>query len=121
MQIIFDGNVPEQVKDSFYKAMGISRDEKGVSTEYIKENADTTTNVDSMYSDRMYSWDYAKFNKCLQEVFGNQGQYFSDRSPADIEKFIGLYTKSKVELLMIKKYVNQSSGFDHWHFTYRKL
>lgn len=76
--------------------------------------------VESMYSDRMLSWDYVLFNKCLKEVFGNQGQDFSNRKPEDIQSFLTMYVGSPVTLMEVRRYVNVSTGFPCWLFIFQK-
>lgn len=73
-----------------------------------------------VYSDRLYQWDSQKFNACCREVWGNEGQYFDDRSPEDIERFLQLYfDKPGIRLTRIVECCNQSSGYPLWYFNYR--
>lgn len=73
-----------------------------------------------LYSDRMWQWDHDKFNKCTQEVWGNQGQYFNDRKPQDIERWISLYLRKPVQLISIEEHCNQATGYPVWFFTYKE-
>jgi len=74
----------------------------------------------AVYSDRLYQWDYKKFNSCCQEVFGDTGQYFDNRKPEDIERFLSLYLGTNVKLTAIQKECNVSSGFPLWVFFYEQ-
>jgi len=74
----------------------------------------------AVYSDRLYQWDYKKFNSCCQEVFGDTGQYFDSRKPEDIERFLSLYLGTNVKLTAIQKECNVSSGFPLWVFFYEQ-
>lgn len=73
------------------------------------------------YSDRMLEWDIEKFTKCAEEVFGNQGQFFDDRNPKDIEKFLIKYFGQNLKLVAIEKCCNPSSGYPIWIFHYENL
>ena len=72
----------------------------------------------AVYSDRLYQWDYEKYNKCCQEVFKNQGQRFNQRDPKEIEKFLSMYFDERIKLTAIMQGCNQSSGFPYWIFLY---
>ena len=75
-----------------------------------------------VYSDRLYGWDYKKYNRCCEEVWGNQGQYFdrSDRTPETIEKFLQLYyDDTTLELTWIVEGCNVSSGYPYWYFSFK--
>ena len=77
------------------------------------------TPTDSVYSDRLYQWDYKKFNECCETVWGNSGQMFDGRESKDIEKFLQLYFgKEEVVLCKIIKYINQSTGYPYWRFDF---
>ena len=74
---------------------------------------------DGAYSDRMMQWDYDKFNRCCQEIFGNQGQYFNNREPAEIEKFLRKYFgKPNLVLVRILESCNQATGYPLWYFRW---
>lgn len=72
----------------------------------------------AVYSDRLFQWDYEKYNKCCQEVFKNQGQQFYEREPKEIEKFLGMYFEREVKLTAVIQGCNQSSGYPYWVFFY---
>jgi hypothetical protein len=71
-----------------------------------------------VYSDRLYQWDYEKYNKCCQKVWNNEGQYFSQRQPQDIEKFLTLYFNKPIKLTLIMEGCNVSNGYPYWIFGY---
>ena len=73
---------------------------------------------DVVYSDRLYQWDSQKYNMCSQEVFQNQGQYFSKREPNKIEKFLSLYFGKSIKLKAITQGCNQATGYPYWVFFY---
>ena len=73
------------------------------------------------YSDRMLEWDIEKFSRCLQEVFGNQGQSFDNRDPKDVEKFLIKYFGHKLKLVAIEKCCNLSTGYPIWIFHFKDL
>lgn len=74
----------------------------------------------TVYSDRMYSWDYKKFNECCEKIWGNTGQFFNDRKAKDINKFLNLYFEKEVKLTVILNCCNQSNGFPYWCFIYEE-
>lgn len=75
----------------------------------------------SVYSDRLWSWDSIKFNKCCKEVFGNTGQYFDNRTPEKINEFLNKYFDKEVKLTAILNCCNVSSGFPYWCFIYEDI
>lgn len=81
-----------------------------------KRSADNHT----VCSDRMYQWDYKKYNKCCREVWGNEGQYFDNRSREDIERFLQLYFGHDLKLVAIAQACNASNGYPYWTFYLRE-
>jgi hypothetical protein len=73
---------------------------------------------DTVYSDRLLQWDYTKFGVCAQQVWGNQGQYFNDRKPEDIQKFLSLYFGTEIKLTVIMEGCNVSNGYPYWVFYF---
>ena len=74
-----------------------------------------------LYSDRLYQWDYKKYNECCNKVFGNEGQYFYSRIPEDIEKFLSLYLNESIKLTAIIQGCNPHNGYPYWVFYYKSL
>jgi hypothetical protein len=72
----------------------------------------------TVYSDRLFQWDWEKYNRCCEEVWGNKGQYFDNRTPKDIEKFLRLYTDKQIKLTAILEGCNWSTGYPVWIFIY---
>lgn len=73
---------------------------------------------DVIYSDRLWQWDSKKYNTCCMEVWGNQGQYFNNREPKDIELFLIKYLGKEIKLRAIMEGCNMSSGFPIWEFYF---
>ena len=74
---------------------------------------------DTVYSDRLYQWDWEKYNKLCKKYFGDVGQYFSNRNPKKIEAMLQEYCKEpKLNLTLIMEYCNQSSGYPVWRFDF---
>lgn len=72
------------------------------------------------YSDRLLQWDSKKFATCMKEVWGERaGQYFDNKEPKDIEKFLSLYHGKNLELTGIEKACNQWNGYPYWIFYYK--
>lgn len=74
----------------------------------------------AVYSDRLYQWDWEKYNRCCQEVFENQGQQFYQREPKEIERFLSMYFDKEIKLTAVMQGCNQSSGFPYWIFLYEE-
>lgn len=75
----------------------------------------------TVYSDRLKQWDWEKYNNCCETVWHNQGQYFDQRTPEDIEKFLCLYFDKQIKLTAITQGCNVSSGYPYWVFYYEEL
>ena len=72
------------------------------------------------YSDRLMQWDYDKFTKCMKMIWGeNCGQYFNNKEPKDIEKFLNLYYAKNIELTGIEQGCNVATGYPYWIFYYK--
>lgn len=73
----------------------------------------------TVYSDRLYEWDIAKYNLLSEKYFGNEGHYWDARLPKDIESFLKDYFEApNLKLLLIMEYCNVSSGYPVWRFDY---
>jgi len=80
-------------------------------------NIERTTS--SCYTDRLYQWDSKKYNDSAMEVFGNEGQFWSQRSKSDIEKFLKLYFSDEtIDLVRVLQTCNHSSGYPLWVFEF---
>jgi len=76
-------------------------------------------NASSVYSDRMYQWDYAKAETTHEAAFGNRRQNGFGYNPEKTEKWLQLYNdNNSIQLYRIMKYCNQSSGYPCWRFDY---
>lgn len=73
-----------------------------------------------VYSDRLIQWNHKKYDISCREVWNNERQYFSNRQPNDIEKFLCLYFGYKVKLVLIMEGCNVSNGYPYWVFGYEK-
>lgn len=87
----------------------------------LYDNRNGNKSTGGVYSDRLMQWDYNKFNRCCMEVWNNQGQYFNNRSPKDIEKFLSLYFGKQIEIIMIIEGCNVSNGYPYWYFDYKEI
>ena len=73
----------------------------------------------TVYSDRLWQWDYNKYNECMQKVFGNQKQMFDNNDNNKIEQMLRLYMNNpKLKLILVMKYCNWSNGYPVWRFDY---
>ena len=80
-----------------------------------------TQNSDAVCSDRLLQWDYEKYQRCCNAIFGNTGQMFNDREPKQIEQFLSLYFEQKIKLTAIMQGCNHASGFPYWVFFYENI
>jgi len=63
----------------------------------------------AVYSDRLYQWDTAKY------------QRFDSKNVSGIRKFLSMYFYKEIELTAIMQGCNHISGFPYWIFFYREL
>lgn len=75
----------------------------------------------SAYSDRLMGWyEYSVVRAKMQKHFGEQGDYYSSRSPAAIQAFLrDLMDKPELELVRIEEHCNQATGYPVWFFAFR--
>lgn len=87
----------------------------------IMENKNVKSNG-TVYSDRLYSWDYKKHNRLCMIHFGNIGQLWDERSrktPEKVEKFLRDYFDDDTIVLgRVIEYCNKSTGFPVWRIDY---
>jgi hypothetical protein len=77
--------------------------------------------TDSVYSDRLYTWDPEKHNLLCRKHFGDEGQYWSSRPPEKIQDFLRDYKEMpNLVLCEIQEQCNQATGYPVWYFAYRK-
>ena len=104
-----EGNIPSRTKSSHpysYEPFVTYR------------NGENKEINDTVYSDRLYQWDYEKYNKLCEKHFGDKGQYFSNRDPKNIENFLKeYYNNDSLELILIEEGCNYSSGYPYWIFS----
>lgn len=73
----------------------------------------------TVYSDRMRQWDYDKNKKLCYKHFGNESDYWNNRTPDKIQSFLRDYMNDPdLKLILIMEYCNQSSGYPVWRFDY---
>lgn len=75
----------------------------------------------TVYSDRLLQWDYEKTRKLMKKHFGNTSDYYSERNPEKIEKFLSEYMGKKIKIIFIMEYCNVSSGYPLWRFDYCEI
>jgi hypothetical protein len=54
------------------------------------------------------------------EVWNNEGQYFNNRKPQDIEIFLSKYLEKSITLTGIEEGCNVSNGYPYWIFYYKE-
>jgi len=76
---------------------------------------------DSVYSDRLSQWDYEQTKQLKLKHFGDVSDYYSHKSPKDIESFLReRLDLPNLKLIYIMEYCNQSNGYPYWRFAYKK-
>ena len=75
---------------------------------------------ETIYSDRLLRQNYEKTRKLMKKHFGNEGDYYSGRTPEKIEMFLSEWLGKKVKLIYIMEYCNNSSGYPYWRFEIKK-
>ena len=75
-----------------------------------------------VYSDRIRQWDWEKFNRCCEAIWGNCGQYFHARKPDEIERFLRMYFDDEsIKLTGIEECCNFGNGYPYWGFYMRRM
>lgn len=89
--------------------------------EYVEWKGNYNEYDSAVYSDRMLSWETAKYDKCSKEVWGDdRRQSFNPERPDLIERFLRLYNnEEKLELTAITRGCNVSNGFPYYVYHYR--
>lgn len=120
--IYYSGETDEKIYDIEWNRIERTKEEYPYSYSPItiwknnKIKSDTT-----VYSDRLYRMDYEKYNRLCKVIWGNESQYFYDRKPEDIEKFLCLYFNKDIKLQRIKEECNSSNGFPYWRFDFKQF
>ena len=74
----------------------------------------------TIYSDRLMQWDYKKARALMKKYFNEDGDYWDNRNPSQIQDFLREWTGDKnLKLILIMEYCNVSSGYPVWRFDYR--
>jgi hypothetical protein len=75
----------------------------------------------SVYTDRLYQFDYKKYNELCIKHFGNEGDYWGNRNPKRIEEFLrDWFEKPELEIVLISEYCNQATGYPVWLLEYKE-
>lgn len=71
----------------------------------------------TIYSDRLLHWDYEKTRRLMKKHFDDEGGYYYNRKPKDIEAFLREWTDDPgLKLVFIMEYCNRSNGYPLWRF-----
>lgn len=75
----------------------------------------------SAYSDRLLDWYDRDIVRAKMKLhFGEDGDYYSSRSPAAIQAFLrDLKGVPDLVLTRIEEHCNQATGFPVWYFAYK--
>ncbi|MDK9793696.1 hypothetical protein [Vibrio sp. D431a] len=73
--------------------------------------------TDGYWSDRMFEQNPDLYNDSCRQVWGNEGQSFSERTPEEIELFLRAYIKDRaLRLSRVVICTNLLNGHDRWYF-----
>lgn len=75
----------------------------------------------SVYSDRLRQQDHQKEKEVCLAVFGDTGQYFNNRKPEDVERYLSKLLDIEIKLTAILEACNVSSGYPYWRFCYEEI
>lgn len=85
-----------------------------------KVHDDTEAN-NTIYTDRLLQWDWDKHNELCKKHFGNEGQYWSERSPDKIEAFLRDWCDDpELILVRVMQYCNQATGYPLWRLDFKQ-
>lgn len=74
---------------------------------------------DTVYTDRLWQWDYSKAEKLCFRHWGNVGQMFYDREPEQIQAFLRDYLDvPNLTLVLIMQCVHLGNGYPLWRFDF---
>jgi hypothetical protein len=74
----------------------------------------------SVYSDRLLDWDYNLTRSLMKKHFGNDGDYWTNRSAADIQNFLReRLNKPDLEVCYVMECCNQATGYPLWFIAYK--
>lgn len=76
---------------------------------------------ETVYSDRLFTWNSTKYNKLCLKHFGDKGQFFDSRDPKTIENFLCDYLGKEILLVSIEEYENASNGYPYWRFNFKTV
>lgn len=73
----------------------------------------------TIYTDRLYQWDFSRANELQDKHFGSRSQYWDRFQPKDIEAFLRDWCNDpELELIKIVEYCNVSTGYPTWRLDY---
>jgi hypothetical protein len=75
--------------------------------------------IHANYSDRLYQWDYRKFDMAMKQTTGDTRQRFSGLSVEQLSKFLQLYhDDTSIRCVKLVQGCNQSNGYPYWILFY---
>jgi hypothetical protein len=76
--------------------------------------------LNTVYNDRMRQWDYDKYRKCVEQVFGpNMGDYLPE-DEEKISELLTLYHGTPMRCCVIE-YHEDARGFPLWRIDFQYL
>lgn len=73
----------------------------------------------TVYSDRMWQWDYTKYNKAATKAFGSAKQILTGTNHEQMQELLREYYEDPtIKLQLVVEYCNISNGYPLWRFDY---
>lgn len=74
----------------------------------------------SVYTDRLFQWDYKLTTDLIQKHFGTTSQYFDKYQPKELQAFLRERLNAPtLEVVFLQEECNQASGYPLWYIGYR--
>lgn len=93
-----------------------NRMSQGEVKEILRKNY---TNLQTVYNDRMRQWDYDKYRKCVEQVFGpRMGDYLPEGEDEKMSEFLSLYFGKPLKCCVME-YFEDARGFPLWRIDFQ--
>lgn len=109
----YKGEIVERTKDSHpYNYDGF----------LIWKTMDHKLCTGSVYTDRLFQWDYKLTTDLIQKHFNTSSQYFDKYSPKQLQEFLReRLDMPNLEVVFLQEECNQASGYPLWYIGYRNV
>lgn len=108
--------------DEHGKPVNRTKDEYPYSYDaFMQERVLPNSEVKSaVYTDRLLQWDYNLTRRLMEKHFGNSGDYWNNRSAADIQSFLRERLNAPdLVVCYVMECCNVSNGYPLWVIAYK--